>query len=107
MKEKSPLPDEAELSSLLRGARPTPELPPSFRENVWRRIERMEQLQLSNATGWLDVVAAWALRPRLAIAFASVLVATGISLGWTSGERMAQSEAQARYVALVAPNAFH
>ena len=107
MKEQTPLSNEAKLSEWLRAARPTPELPPRFQENVWRRIEVAEQPRGSTATGWMDVVAAWVLRPRFALGVAALLVVTGVGLGWTSGERIAQGEAQARYVAAVAPDAFH
>jgi hypothetical protein len=108
MNDPIPPSDEIKLSELLRTTRPTAELPPRFQENVWRRIENAEASQLkANSAGWLDALATWILRPQLAFAFAAVLVLMGVSLGWNSGERLARSEAQARYVAAVAPNAFH
>ena len=41
---------------------------------------------------------------RLAFAVAAVLVLTGLGLGWSNGEQLARQDAQARYVAAVAPN---
>lgn len=107
---KAPIPpsDEIRLRELLRASRPTAELPPRFQENVWRRIERADESQTSPVrAGWLDALAAWLLRPQLAFALAAVLVLMGVGLGWNSGERLARSEAQARYIAAVAPNALH
>lgn len=108
MKSNNTEPDDARLGTLLREARTTPMLPPRFQENVWRRIERGEKSQPTPArANWLDALATWILRPQLAFALAAVLVLMGVGLGWNSGERLARSEAQARYVAAVAPNALH
>ena len=108
MKDQIPAPDEASLSELLRANRPMAELPPRFQERVWRRIERGDESQTTPArANWLDALAAWILRPQLAFALAAVLVLMGVGLGWNSGERLARGEAQARYVAAVAPNALH
>lgn len=101
-------PRDTTLSALLRETRPTPELPPRFQENVWRRIEGAGEAPASNATAsWLDALAAWILRPQLAFALAAVLVLVGVGFGWSSGERIARTEAQARYLSAVAPNALH
>jgi hypothetical protein len=97
-------PDDARLGALLREARPSPTLPPRFQEDVWRRIEQADAKITAN---WLEVLAAWLVRPRQSIAVAAVLVVTGLGLGWNNGERLAHTEAQARYVAAVAPNALH
>jgi len=81
-----------------------PSLPPRFQENVWRRIEKADA---KSAATWLDVLAGWLLRPRLAVAVAAVLVVTGLGLGWNNGERLARNDAQARYLSAVAPIALH
>jgi hypothetical protein len=104
MKEPNFKSDEERLSGLLRESRSTPSLPPRFRENVWRRIEGADKRSDSVDRTWFDVIAAWVLRPRLALAFAAVLVLGGVGMGWSSGEQLARQDAQARYVAAVAPN---
>lgn len=104
MKPNNLEPDDARLGALLRESRPSPSLPPRFQENVWRRIE---QADAKSAANWLDRLAGWLLRPRLAVAVAAVLVVTGLGLGWANGERLARNDAQARYLAAVAPNALH
>lgn len=95
---------EAKLAALLRTAHPNPDLPPRFQENVWRRIERPE---LTATASRLATLAGWLVRPRLALAVATVLVLVAGGLGWNNGERRVQTEAQARYLAAVAPNALH
>lgn len=108
MKENDLNQNDAALSTLLRAARSTPALPPRFQENVWKRIERADKSESATArAGWLDALATWILRPQLAFAVATVLVLMGIGLGWNSGERLARGEAQARYLAVVAPNSLH
>jgi len=98
-------PDEVRLGALLREARATPALPPRFQDNVWRRIESTEARTVSAGdSNWLDALVSWLLRPRLAFAVATVLVLTGVGLGWSRGEQLARHDAQARYLAAVAPN---
>jgi hypothetical protein len=101
-------PDDAKLRALLRESRATPELPPRFQENVWRRIEKAESARATAPVGgWVNVVAGWLVRPRLAFATATMLVLVGVGLGLNNGVQQARAEAQARYVAAVAPNALH
>lgn len=104
MKPTNLEPDNARLGTLLRESRPAPSLPPRFQENVWKRIE---QADTKSAANWLDVLAGWLLRPRLAVAVVAVLVVTGLGLGWNNGERLARNDAQARYLSAVAPNTLH
>lgn len=100
--------DDARLGTLLRESRLTPSLPPRFQENVWQRIERAEESKPSTGrAAWLETLATWILKPQLAFAVAAVLVVMGVGLGWNSGEQLARSEAQARYLATVAPNSLH
>lgn len=107
MKEPMPSSEETKLRNLLRDARPAAELPPRFQENVWRRIEQAETSRVADAGNWLGVVAGWLVRPRLAFAVATMLVVVGVGLGLNNGAQQARSEAQARYLAAVAPNALH
>src|SRR5882672_104998 len=95
-------PDDAKLRALLNTARVSPPLPPRFQENVWRRIEDAEAPAKSET--WLDTLVALILRPRFAFATAAVLLFAGIFLGAHEGSQVARHDAQARYVASVAPN---
>jgi len=98
-------PGDDQLGALLRASRPSPSLPPRFQESVWRRIEEGEALAKSTgAVTWLDVLVALVLRPRFAIATVSALVLAGVLLGAYSGTQVARQEAQAHYLAVVAPN---
>ena len=92
----------AELGALLREARVSPALPPRFQENVWHRIENAEAPV--KPASWLDTLADWILRPRLAIAATAALVLAGVLMGTVEGAQTARHAAQARYVASVAPN---
>jgi hypothetical protein len=94
---------DAKLSELLRQSRASPPLPPRFRANVWRRIEDADAP--AKPGSWLDVMAALMLRPRFACAAAALLVLAGVWLGTRDGMQEARHDAQARYVALVAPDA--
>jgi hypothetical protein len=97
-------PDDEKLRTLLRGARPARTLPPRFEENVWRRIEAGEKRISASGPGWLTLPAGWLLKPKFALAVAALVGLAGIGLGWNSAEHQARSEAQARYLAAVAPN---
>jgi Mg2+/citrate symporter len=44
------------------------------------------------------------LRPRFALATATVMIVAGALLGVRNGSQMAHQDAQARYLAAVAPN---
>ena len=96
---------DARLGALLRSARVSPGLPPRFREGVWRRIEESAApAKVAADLNWLDALVALALRPRLALATAVLLVVAGALLGVRDGNQMVHRDAQARYLAAVAPN---
>ena len=95
-------PDDANLQALLRANRPAPALPPRFQQNVWRRIEETEPP--AKSASWLDALAALILRPRLAFASIAVLMLAGILFGANAGTQTARQDAQARYMAAVAPD---
>ena len=98
-------PGDARLGSLLRASRPSPSLPPRFQEGVWRRIEEAEApVKSSGGITWLDALAALVLRPRFAFATVAALVLAGVLLGGYDGAQVARQDAQARYLAAVAPN---
>ena len=100
MKENLIVPKDEALCALLRGSRPAPPLPPRFEEHVWRRIEQSEPADAS----WLDAVARWLMRPKLALATVAVVAVVGLGLGWQDGYQLARHDAQVRYLTAVAPN---
>ena len=106
MKNLPSNPEDAALSRLLRGSRANPPMPPRFQQSVWRRIEAAEDRE-SAAPSWLNSVVGWLMRPQLAFAVVAVLVVVGASLGVRSGTQTARYDAQARYLAAVAPNELH
>ena len=97
--------NDARLGTLLREARVAPGLPPRFREAVWRRIEEAEApAAVTGGIAWLDALAALVLRPRYALATAAVLIVAGALLGVHGGNQVSKQDAQARYLAAVAPD---
>jgi len=96
---------DVRLGALLRESRVSPALPPRFREGVWRRIEEAASpVKVTGGITWLDALAALVLRPRFALATATVLIVAGALWGVRDGSQMAHQDAQARYLAVVAPN---
>ena len=92
------------LRAALRAARPAPSLPPRFQEAVWRRIEQNEIRSRHAAFWpWLDVVAAWLLRPRLALAGATAMLLVGIGIGIAQGSSLATDRAKQQYLSAVSP----
>ena len=96
---------DARLGALLRESRVSPALTPRFQEGVWRRIEEADApVKSTGGIAWLDALVTLVLRPRLALATATVLIVAGALLGVRDGNQMAHQDAQARYLAVVAPN---
>ena len=97
-------PSDTKLGALLRESRVSPALPPRFQEGVWRRIEEaVAAVKTIDDITWLDALAALVLRPRLALATAAVLMVAGALFGVRDGSQSAHQDAQARYLAAVAP----
>ena len=90
------------LREVLRAVRPLPSLPPRFQENVWRRIEDAEAPVKSES--WLEALVILILRPRFAFATAVLLLFAGALLGAHEGSQAVRHDAQARYVASIAPD---
>ena len=108
MKASNLEPDDARLGALLRESRESPSLPPHFRDSVWRRIEQGEEPDsLRAGFAWLDGLAARLLRPGFALACLTAVLVAGALLGVAQGTNLAKQEAQARYLAAVAPNPLH
>jgi hypothetical protein len=98
-------PSDTKLGALLRESRVSPALPPRFQEGVWRRIEEADApVKSTGGIAWLDALVTLMLRPRLALATATVLIIAGALLGVRDGNQMAHQDAQARYLAAVAPH---
>jgi hypothetical protein len=92
----------------LHESRPSPELPPGFHNAVWRRVERSPSRSRSTPTvEWLDLAAAWLVRPRLALVGIAVLLVVGASIGLMQGSRLATELAKQQYVASVSPHVAH
>lgn len=107
MNKENTNPGDAKLSALLREAfrDATPSLPPRFQEGVWRRIEEAEAPgRIPGSLAWLDTLAALMLRPKLAFAGVAALMLAGVLLGAYQGAQVARQDAQAHYLAAVAPN---
>ena len=101
--------DEA-LSKLLKEWRTDASLPPRFQESVWRRIERAEQPSTSATPSVWTVVAHWIgtmlPRPALAVSYVTILLAVGLTVGWTQGKQQSarvKGELGERYVRVLDP----
>ena len=105
MNQENTNPEDVKLATLLRASRSGPTLPPRFQEGVWRRIEESDApAPAPGGLAWLDALAALVLRPRFALATATVLIVAGALLGVHEGSQMVKQDAQARYLAAVAPH---
>lgn len=72
-----------DLDEALRrlAACPLPDLPASFRHDVWREI----RARSVPALGWQDMLLdlmAWMISPRQALAALALAVAVGVSISW-------------------------
>jgi hypothetical protein len=105
MKNENINPAGEKLGALLRESCATSALPPRFQQNVWRRIEAAEAPAKSGETStWLEALVTLVLRPRFAYATVAALMLGGILMGTHSGVQTARRDAEARYIASVAPN---
>jgi len=98
--------NQTPLEQALQEWRVTTPLPPRFQEHVWKRIERAEVPSISI----MDAVRAWFTvafaRPAFAVAYVTVLLLTGLALGFVqAGHKAARWDRQleARYVQLIDP----
>lgn len=99
--------DDTKLSELLREWKVKTSLPPSFHEQVWRRIERADaqsKVNLLNAfTHWVESTF---MRPALAVSYVAVLLFAGLTTGYLQAkDKSAQAETRWRtaYVQSVDP----
>jgi hypothetical protein len=97
------------LRAVLREWKPASSLPPRFQEQVWQRIERAEAKANLPALAWdrlQEWIAAMLPRPALALAYVTVLLVVGATLGWNQARvetTRVTSELGARYAQAVDP----
>jgi hypothetical protein len=98
--------DEA-LRKLLKESRMEVPLPPRFKENVWRRIERA---QVPSAPSVWTVIAHWigtvSPRPALAASYVAILLTIGVTAGWAQARQetaRVKGELGERYVRVLNP----
>ncbi len=109
MNTNQPRHEDEPLRVLLKEWKAKPSLPPSFREQVWRRIEQAEarpMISVTLWTVWTNWIAAVLPRPALATAYLTVLLATGATVGWAQARHVTEQvrdDLSARYVRLVDP----
>lgn len=97
---------DPKLQALLRESLPPSTLPPRFTESVWRRIERSEAMEkAAPLPSWLDHLAALLLRPRLALAVATLVLAASAALGFLAAAGDAHEAARDTYLTAVTPYA--
>jgi hypothetical protein len=74
--------NQTELQRALQEWQVTTPLPPRFREQVWKRIERAEVPGVSLAEALRGWLAAWFAQPAFAVAYVTVIIAAGLVLGF-------------------------
>ena len=101
--------DDKRLDALLHSWKVGPSLPPRVGEQVRRRIERVETVsvpKVSLATLVANWVATRLPRPAFAMAYVTLLLAIGASVGWRQARQESTritSDLSARYVQAVDP----
>ncbi len=100
--------DEA-LGKLLQEWRFDNSLPPRFQEGVWRRIAQVTSP--ARASLWSAIstwIATMLSRPALASAYVALLIAIGVTAGWTEGRQenaRVKSSLGEQYVRMLDPYA--
>ena len=92
--------NDSEFDDLLRTARGTDPLPPSFRQGVWHRIECAGQASTGLAA-WLESVASRLARPWAAVAAVTATVTFGLWLGFVSAPE--PKDAKVAYAESISP----
>ena len=99
--------NDESLRKVLREWQTNASLPPRFQEGVWQRIERVESPAVPSA--WAVIshwVGAMLPRPALAASYIVVLLAVGLTAGWTQGRQdstRVKNELGQRYVRVLDP----
>lgn len=107
MKNTEPENQDLSLHEVLEEWRTDAPLPLHFQEAVWRRIERREvQCRPSRWGVIVRWIGAALRRPALAASYLSVLLAIGLTAGWSQGRQETariKSELSERYVRVLDP----
>ena len=97
---------DTELSRKLQEWTVTSTLASRFREQVWTRIERAEVPDVSVLDAWRAWFAAAFARPAFAVAYVTVLVIAGLTLGFAQASAQKADwdrQLEGRYVQAVDP----
>lgn len=82
-------------------------LPPSFGNEVWRRIDRAQKPQGWTATQWLtNLLERTLIKPSVALAYLMTLLVAGSVFGWSKAQRdkgQTHELLGQRYVRLIDP----
>lgn len=110
MNKNEPGNHDETLRKVLKEWRTDTVLPPRFQEAVWRRIECAERAPATSAPSVWPVFAHWVgtmlPKPALAASYVAVLLAVGVTAGWTQarGETTRlKNELGERYVRVLDP----
>ena len=98
--------NHTQLDRALQEWRVTLPLPPRFQDRVWKRIERAEVPHISLAEAAQAWFATLFTRPAFAVAYVSVLLATGLALGSMQASHKAarwDRQFESRYVQSIDP----
>lgn len=97
------------LHKVLQEWHPDVSLPLGFQERVWRRIERAQAPAPVAPSMWVTVshwIETLLPRPALAASYVAVLLAVGVTAGWTQAHRditHVKNELGQRYVRVLDP----
>src|SRR5690349_13160098 len=97
---------DTDLNRLLHEWHITSPLPPRFSEQVWKRIERAETPTISIRDALRAWIAVAFARPAFALAYVSVLLVAGLTLGFVQASQKAarwDRQLEARYVQSIDP----
>lgn len=105
MKPNNSPEDERRLREVLAAWKVDVTPPPRFQERVWQRIERRETQSATSAwMPWFNHIAAALARPRLAVSYVTLLLATGLLAGFWQAQvtkARAAETLSVRYVQMV------
>jgi len=99
-------PEKDPLKELLGQWKVAEPLPARFKEQVWRRIEKREIPEAGAWELWKQWLETMFARKAVALAYVTVLLAAGLTAGYTTGAAHQQKEKAAlaaRYIQSIDP----